>query len=142
MFANPATPLSSGMPAAETVVGDAGTDDTAARGQHTHPRLTSTTVQTLGANGDSTIVFTRTFNAMPGVICLAYKPTDNLPVTFEVKSWTQDGNGNYTGCVIHGSKAQTLPAVLALLSVLISYNIFAGNAVGTQFSCVAIQPSN
>lgn len=142
MFANPQVPLTSLIPAPEGVLPAIGMDDTAARGNHVHQRLSSTTVQVLGANGDATITFTRSFATMPGVICTAYKATDNLPVTFEVKSWVQDGSNNYTGCIIHGSKAQTLPAVIALVGTLINYNVFAGSATGTQFSCVALQASN
>ena len=84
---------------------------------------------------------------MPGVVCTAYKATDNLPVTFEVKSWVMSG-ANYTGCIIHGGKAQTLPNIsgIVLLTNLITalnqFNPFAGDATGTQFSCVAIQASN
>jgi hypothetical protein len=136
------TLLTNTSPAPEAVAAATGAGQYAARDDHKHERLSSVTVQTLGANGDQTITFTRSFASMPGVICTAYKASDNLPVTFEVKSWVQDAQGNYTGCVIHGSKAQTLPTVIALLSALVGFNIFAGNAVGTQFSCIAIQASN
>lgn len=78
---------------------------------------------------------------MPGVVCTAYKPTDTLPVSFEVASWIMSGP-NYVGCVIHGDKARTLPAVLVLLTALINFNTNLGDATGTQFSCVAIQASN
>ena len=135
------------MPAAEQVNAAVGTGDTGARADHVHPRLTSTTVQTLGAGGDVSINFTRTFASMPGVVCTAYKATDNLPVTFEVKSWIMSG-ANYVGCVIHGGKAQTLPNISGvllltnLITALNQFNPFSGDATGTQFSCVAIQASN
>lgn len=147
MFSNPPVPLANTVPMAETVVAAVGAGDSAARNDHAHPRLTSTTVQTLGAGGDVQITFTRTFSKMPGVVCTAYKPTDNLPVTFEVKSWIMDG-ANYAGCVIHGGKAQTLPNVSGvllitpLITALNQFNPFSGDATGTQFSCVAIQASN
>ncbi|MGI4849521.1 MAG: hypothetical protein ACRYGK_15505 [Janthinobacterium lividum] len=140
--------LTTQAPPPEAVVATAGAAGQAARGDHQHPRLTSTTVQTLGVNGDVAITFTRSFSKMPGVVCTAYKETDNLPVTFEVKSWMQDANLNYIGCTIHGGKAQTLPNVAGvvlltnLISALNSFNPFSGNAQGTQFSCVAIQASN
>lgn len=127
---------------------DVGAAASASRADHVHPRLTSTTVQTLGTGGDVNIVFTRSFSKMPGVVCTAYKPTDNLPVTFEVKSWLQDAQNNYIGCTIHGGKAQTLPNIsgIVLLTNLITalnqFNPFSGDASGTQFSCVAIQASN
>ena len=148
MFNNPPVPLATTAPPAETVSGAVGAGSAAARDNHTHPRLTSTTVQVLGAGGDVMINFTRSFATMPGVVCTAYKPTDNLPVTFEVKSWVQDAQNNYTGCVIHGGKAQTLPNVsnvillTNLVAALNQFNPFSGDATGTQFSCVAIQASN
>lgn len=148
MFANPPVPLTSTPPVTEGVAAAVGTGAAAARDNHVHQRLTSTTVQALGANGDVLINFTRAFATMPGVVCTAYKPTDNLPVTFEVKSWVQDAQNNYTGCVIHGGKAQTLPNVsnvlllTNLVAALNQFNPFSGDASGTQFSCVAIQASN
>ena len=147
MFANPPTPLSSTMPVAEQVNAAIGAGETSARADHVHPRLTSTTVQTLGAGGDVSINFTRMFSTMPGVVCTAYTATDNRPVTFEVESWGMSGS-NYAGCVIHGGKAQTLPNIsgIVLLTNLITalnqFNPFSGDATGTQFSCVAIQASN
>lgn len=150
MFANPPVPLAITAPMAETVTPDVGEGQSAARNDHTHPRLTSTTVQTLGTGGDVAITFTRSFSKMPGVVCTAYKPTDNLPVTFEVKSWAMGGAGgtDYLGCVIHGGKAQTLPnisgilLITPLITALNQFNPFSGDATGTQFSCVAIQASN
>lgn len=147
MFANPPVPLSSTPPVAEKVVSAVGAGAAAARNDHAHERLTSTTVQTLGASGNVTVMFTRSFATMPGVVCTAYKPTDSLPVSFEVPSWVMDGS-NYIGCVIHGNKAQALPALtgivllLNLIPALASFNPFAGAADGTQFSCVAILASN
>lgn len=150
MFTNPPVLLSSALPGAETTVAAAGVNEAGSRSDHAHPRLTSTTVQTLLIGGDVTILFTRTFTKMPGVVCTAYKATDNLPVTFEVKSWIMGGVGGleYVGCVIHGGKAQTLPSIsgIVLLTNLIAalnqFNPFSGDATGTQFSCVAIQASN
>lgn len=148
MFANPPVPLTSTAPVQEATAPAVGNAASAARGDHVHPRLTSTTVQSLGAGGDVLINFTRAFATMPGVVCTAYKPTDNLPVTFEVKSWVQDAQNNYTGCTIHGGKAQTLPNVsnvlllTNLVAALNQFNPFSGDASGTQFSCVAIQASN
>lgn len=133
--------LGNQTPVAEAVSPTPGAAGAASRTDHTHPRLTSTTVQTLGAGGNVTVNFTRTFATMPGVVCTAYKVTDNLPVSFEVASWIMS-NGAYAGCVIHGDKSRTLPAVLTLLTALISFNTNLGDATGTQFSCVAIQASN
>lgn len=125
-----------------------GSGNKASRDDHVHARLTSSTVQTLGTGGNVTVTFTRAFAAMPGVICTAYKPNDNLPVSFEVSSWVRDASNNYIGCVIHGSKAQQLPVLTSILllggltGALTGFNPSAGDAAGTQFSCVAIQVSN
>lgn len=136
--------LTTQAPPTEAVAAAVGAGLKASRENHVHKRLTSTTVQTLDGSGNATINFTRTFVAMPGVVLTAYKPADNLPITLEVVagSWIMDGNGEYAGCIIHGSRARTLPSTLSLLSALISYNIFAGDASGVLFSCVAIQVSN
>lgn len=140
--------LATTPPVVEGTTPAVGKGDKASRDDHVHARLTSSTVQTLAAGGNATVTFTRSFSSMPGVICTAYKPNDNLPVSFEVSSWIQDGNGNYNGCVIHGSKAQQLPVLTSILllgnltTALTGFNPYAGSAVGTQFSCVAIQVSN
>lgn len=140
-FANPPVPLTSTAPVQEATAPAVGNAAAAARGDHVHARLTSTTVQALQAGGNATVMFTRSFSTMPGISCTAFKPTDNLPVSFEVPSWIQDAQNNYIGCVIHGSKAQTLPLVIGLLGTLVGYNAFAGDSTGTQFSCIAILAS-
>ena len=152
-FGVPPTPaqlqvlLGDNLPPAEATTAAPGAAVVASRTDHVHPRLTSTTVQVLGAGGNVQVNFTRSFTTMPGVVCTAYKATDNLPVSFEVASWVMSGP-NYVGCVIHGGKAQPLPVLTSilllanLLTALNLYNPAAGDATGTQFSCVAIQASN
>ena len=136
--------LSSAVPGPEATNAVIGLSEAVSRSDHRHPRLTSTTTQNLDVAGNATVMFTKVFPTKPGIACTANKITDNLPVTFEVSSWVMGGAGGveYTGCVIHGSKAQTLPAVIGLLTVLLGFNIFQGNAASVEFSCIAVQASN
>lgn len=139
--------LSNNAPPAETVSPAAGAGGMASRDDHKHPRLSSATVATLNASGEATVTFTRLFAAMPVVICTLYEAADNQPVVFKVKSWTQDANGNYTGCTVKGARSATLPAMAGLtlvtgvISALANFNVFGGSAAGAQFCCLALQPS-
>ncbi len=133
--------LSNNEPPSETVAPAPGAGGLAARDDHKHPRLSSATVNVLGANGEVAIMFTREFSAMPAVTCLLVENADNQPVVFKVKSWTMNDQ-NYAGCVIKGYRMQTLPSVLTLLTQLLSFNVVGGVAVGAQFCCLAIQPSS
>lgn len=145
---NPALALSDTTPAPEKTAPTAGQADQGARADHSHPRLTSATIQALDTNGLAAITFTRLFNAMPAVTCLLYEASDAQPVVFKVKSWAQDGNGAYTGCTIQGYRSSILPALSGILlvgpliSALGNYNVFGGSASGAQFCCIALQPSN
>lgn len=140
--------LSNSAPPAETVAPAAGMGGMASRDDHKHPRLSSATIAALNASGEATVTFTRLFAAMPIVICTLYEAADNQPVVFKVKSWTQDGNGNYTGCTVKGARSATLPAMAGLtlltgvITALGNFNVFGGSAAGAQFCCLALQPSN
>lgn len=139
--------LGDSTPSTEIVTGAAGTAAMASRDDHKHPRVSSATVQVLDASGVATVTFTRTFTALPAVTCLLYEASSAQPVVFKVRNWVQDGNGNYTGCVIQGYRASILPALggIALLTGLVTalanYNVFGGSAAGAQFCCIALQPS-
>lgn len=139
--------LSNDPPPSETVSPLAGAGGMASREDHRHPRLSSATIQTLNASSEATITFSRTFSTMPAVVCLLYEASDSQPVVFKVKSWTQDAQGNYTGCVIRGFRSSILPSLSGILligpliSALASFNVFGGSAAGAQFCCLAIQPS-
>lgn len=141
------TLLSNNAPPAETVSPAAGAGGMASRDDHKHPRLSSATVSTLNASGEAVIAFTRLFAAMPVVICTLYEAADSQPIVFKVKTWAQDGNGNYTGCTIKGYRSATLPAmsgltlVTSLVTALGNFNVFGGSAAGAQFCCLALQPS-
>ena len=140
--------LTNTVPAPEAVTPEAGAGSRAARDDHQHPRLTSATVQALDANGVATVSFTRTFAALPAVTCLLYEASNAQPVVFKVKSWVQDANNNYIGCVVQGARASLLPALsgIALLTGIITalanYHVFGGSAASAQFCCIALQPSS
>lgn len=128
-------------PSTELTGGSAGSDPLRfAMGDHRHPRLTSVTKSTLDGSGLATVTFTRSFATEPGVVLTAIAPGGTQPVTLQVQSWVQSGS-DYTGCIIKGYRAQTLPAVIALLSALINYDIFAGSASGVGVSVIAVQVS-
>lgn len=112
----------------------------AADSGHVHPRLSSAINGTLDANGEKALTFGRTFSTKPVAAFTYAEAADSPPVTFKVKSWIQDGSGNYTGCVIKGYRGQTLPASLTLLTALVSFNVFAGSAAGVEFHFIALQP--
>lgn len=128
-------------PSSEATTAVAGGVDQASRTDHQHPRLTSTATGTLGSNGEATITFTRTFATKPVVSILLVESADNQPIIFKVKSWSQDAQNRYTGCVIKGYRLNTLPATITLLSALVSFSISAGTAVGAEYSLIALQPS-
>lgn len=139
--------LSNRAPISEAVAPTSGASDKASRDDHKHPRLSSATVQALNASGEAVITFTRSFSSLPAVTCLLYEMSDAQPVVFKVKTWTQDGSGNYTGCTIKGARSSLLPALSGvlligpLITALANYNVFGGSAAGAQFCCLAIQPS-
>jgi hypothetical protein len=139
--------LTTANPDAEAVVAKPGTGQSAARDDHQHPRVSSATVQVLDGTGVATVMFTRTFASLPAVACLLYEASAAQPVVFKVRTWVQDAQGNYTGCVIQGNRASLLPSLsgIALLTGLITalsnLNVFGGSAAGAQFCCIALQPS-
>lgn len=111
------------------------------RQDHQHPRLTSTANGTLNAQGEATITFTRVFATKPSVITLYVEAADGQPVVFKVKSWAQNGQGGYTGCVIKGYRSQTIPTNLVTLLLGGVFNLFNGSASGVEYTLVAVTPS-
>lgn len=140
--------LSNNPPPGEGVSSSSGNGGRASRDDHKHPRLSSSTVQSLNGSGEAIITFTRSFTSMPAVTCLLYESSELQPVVFKVKTWAQDGNGNYTGCTIKGYRSSLLPALSGivligpLVTALANFNVFGGSAAGAQFCCIALQPSN
>lgn len=149
-----ATPLSNAIPMGEATAATAGASEAASRGDHQHPRLTSSTRVQLDASGNATVTYTRSFAAKPAIVLTAINPS-GAQVVLEVISDTMTG-GVYTGCVIKGSRARPLPTLNAvsglltavitgvndLVTALTGFNIFGGSAAGVEVSVVAIQPSN
>lgn len=134
--------LSDAMPQPETS-GAAGADQKAARGTHSHPRLTSSTRITLDGSGLATVTYTRSFAAKPAIVLTAINPSGRQ-VQLEVISDIQVG-GLYTGCTLKGSRAALLPTLSVLLTELTKlsgFDVLGGSAAGVEVSVVAIQPSN
>lgn len=134
---------------------------------HQHPRLTSTTKATIVSGSTVAVAFTRTFVSKPGITCTEEPPDTGTmspnPATFRVESWVREvmtptPSGAYTGCVIKVWRSRPLPTmtplsltalltavvtgVNALIAALTNYDIFGASAVGTTFSCIAIQRSD
>jgi hypothetical protein len=152
---------SSATPMPEKTGGATGAADTRyARADHQHPRLTSTTYGTLGSNGQVSIAFTRTFVNKPGINLTETDATaSSQPLVLRSIGWMQDSNGLYTGVIIQGSRAQLLPALTPLstllslvsgvvtgvnlvVTALTNYNIFGGNAAGAAVSVIAVARSD
>lgn len=135
--------LTGNAPISEATTAAVGAGSAAARDDHVHPRLSSTTVQTTDTNGVATVAFTRTFPAAkkPGVVLTGYD-TNSQPLMFEVTGFQTDGGGNFTGCTVKVYRTRTLPATLTLLTDLLNFNIVGGAASNVEFSCVAIMASN
>lgn len=134
-------PLADQIPVAEGGVAQPGSGGNASRMDHVHPRLTATATGILNASGEATIAFTRIFPTKPGLTVTYSESADGQPVVFKVKSWTQDGSLNYTGCVIKGYRAQTIPTNLVTLLLGGVFNLFAASAVGVEYSLIAVQQS-
>lgn len=138
----PTIPLADANPIAESTTAKAGTMGAASRADHEHPRLTATATGVLNASGEATVTFTRTFPTKPGLTSMYAESADGQPVVFKVKTWTTDVNGNFTGCVIKGYRAQAIPANLVSLLLGGVFNLFAGSAAGVEYSLIAVQASS
>lgn len=142
------TPLATTAPVSESTIPVIGSVEAAARSDHQHPRLTSTTMVTLDANNEAVVTFTRTFSKKPGLAITFEESVDGMPISFKVKTWATDGSGNYTGCVIKGYRATLLPTLSGiiligpLISALSNLNIFGGSAQGISVSVIAVQQSS
>lgn len=124
---------------------------------HKHPRLTSTTLATLAADGTSTVMFTRSFSNKPGVVMTEIDASATQPLIMVVQSFVQVG-GLFTGCVVKGYRSQPLPSqnqlsvaslltgvisgVNALASTLTGFNVLGGSAAGASVSVIAIARSD
>lgn len=132
--------LTTTPPPAEANTATAGTMGQAARPDHVHPRLSSASSGTLNASGEATVNFTRTFPTKPSVTLTYAEAADGQPVVFKVKSWIMNGS-DYTGCVIKGYRAQSIPTNLVTLLLGGVFNLFAASASGVDYSIIAVQAS-
>lgn len=123
---------------------------------HQHPRLTSTTYATLGANGQATVMFSRTFTNKPG---LNLTETDASPQTnvlaLRSLNWMMQ-EGRFAGVVIEGKRALALPilnpvsgllgavttGVNVVVNALSGYNVFSGSGAGATVSIIAVARSD
>lgn len=149
----PSVQLTTNPPMSEAVVGAAGGGGTAARDDHQHTRITSSTRVTLDGSGVASVTYTRTYPTKPGVSLIAINPAGQ-PIVLEVVSDTFVG-GVYTGCVIKGSRSRVLPViepvsglltavitgVNSLVTALTGYNIFVP-AANVEVSVIAVMASN
>lgn len=90
----------------------------------------------LDASGLATVLFSKGFDTQPAVALAAIAPGGTQPVILSVDSWIMSG-GQFTGVVVKGYRTRPLPAVIALLSGLVNYDVAAGSAVGVAVSAVA-----
>lgn len=148
-------------PRSEMTGGAVGTLPTRyAREDHQHPRLTSTTYATLGSNSQAVVAFSRSFLNKPGInLTETDAAAGTQPLVLRGLGWVQDANGLYTGVMVQGSRAQILPAltplstlltlvsgvvsgVNALVTMLTNYNVFGGSAAGATISVIAVARSD
>ena len=156
------------VPQPEVTGGKAGLEGMKVPGaKHQNPRLTSTTKATIAVGSTVQIAFTRTFTLPPGITCTEIPPDTGVmsanPATFRVESWTREvmaptPSGAYTGCVIKAWRSRPLPTmaplsltalltavvtgVNAFITALTNFDIFGASAVGTTFTCIAVQRSD
>lgn len=144
-----AVPFADTVPMPEVKAGSAGTAPLVPRADHQHPRLTSAQTGALDANGQQTIMFTRTFTAEPAVSILAVENDTKSPPDFKVKQFLDDTGAAwatgkpYGGAIVYGSRARTLPTLTAVLTDLLKlsgYNV-TEPAAGVKFSIIALQAS-
>lgn len=149
---------SSSTPSSEANDGMAGTNSNFyAQEGHRHPRLTSTTVASLAADGTATVNFTRMFTAKPGVVMTEIDSSSTQPLVMVVQSFVMTA-GFYSGAVIKGYRSQALPAqsqmsLASLLTAVVTginniassltgFNVFGGSTAGSMVSVIAVARSD
>ena len=157
--------LSNDPPKSEAKVATAGAAPKATRDDHQHPRLTSATTATTDANGQATILFTRTFTAMPSIDLCALEdnanPTPGMKVrrflkTNNTSTWSEGDTDPVTGCVVYASRTIALPQMTAITGITlvttlvpVLNTLFAGlsgflptaPAGNLKFTIIAVQTS-
>lgn len=157
--------MSNATPMSETTGGASGAAVSIPRDDHQHPRLTSTTPQVSGANGQTTIMFTRGFDKRPGTTFTIVENNTNPVPDFKVqKRLRKDGQdwvstsdqaidaNRIWGCVVYGQRARANPVLnlsgivligplLTALGVLSGYAPFTPLEAGIDFSAIAVASS-
>jgi hypothetical protein len=128
---------------------------------HTHPRITQGMNGTLGAAGEATVMFPKAFARKPLPFFSYTETADSGVVIIKVKQWLgADGNawvsGDYAGAVIKGYRSRKLPSqtpvtglltavitgINAIVTAITDFDTFAGNAVGVEYSMLAVPPTS
>lgn len=162
--------FSSDTPRAETPAGAVGNMGKVPHADHQHPRLTSSTSGTTGADGTATLAFTRSFATLPGVVLTAIENNTSAGPSLKVMKWktknaqgqlvdrstTQGSTETYDGCVVYAWRGRSLPTqqplnVLTLLGgVITGLNNLIGALSGYEpyvaassvaFTFIAVQSS-
>lgn len=148
-------------PSSEAIGGARGQSETFfAREDHQHPRLTSTTYATLDAQGQATVMFSRSFANKPG-LNLTETDADPAAMSISLRSnqWMMSENGRFVGVVIQGRRERALPVINALsgsitlvgtlvtalngvFAALSRFNVFGAPAFGASVSVIAVARSD
>ena len=97
--------------------GSIGTEaNTFARGDHQHPRITSSVPLTLNAQGQGVATFSRPFTSEPLPAFAQMPPMTLGPCIFLVESWVMDGT-DFVGANVRGYRLAA-PQNLAAVTVL------------------------
>lgn len=170
MVAQAIPSFSSDTPRAETPAGAVGNMGKVPHADHQHPRLTSSTAGTTGADGTATLAFTRSFATLPGVVLTAIENNTSAGPSLKVMKWkTKNAQGqlvdrstaqgsteSYDGCVVYAWRGRALPtqqpiSVVSLLTgVITGLNNLIGALSGYEpyvaasnvaFTFIAVQSS-
>lgn len=138
--------LGNNTPLPEGATAIAGSTPLASKVDHQHPRLSATNIGVLAGDGTATLIFTRLFSIKPSIIVAGEENNNNPVPRFKVKSWTQDGSNNFTGCIIFGDRARALPALGGILLIGPLIAALAGYlpyepAAGAAYLSIAIASS-
>lgn len=135
--------LATMLPSAESKEAAPGRAEQASRADHTHPRLTSASNHTLGADGTVEVTFTRTFDREPVIACLSLASMDPVPDFTATPIKTGDV---WTGARIYGERKRALPLLTGILVVGPLITALSGfkpwePAAGARVSVIALQAS-
>lgn len=151
-------PIDTAVPPPEKTGGAAGSGGKIADSRHQHPRMSSATYVTLGANAKAQVDFTRTFPTKPTLTFAEVEAVEtSQPVICRALTWIRNPGGDYIGVVIQGFRFRPLPTqnpvsvgslltgvitgLNSLISSLTGFSVTGGSAVGAEISVIALQQS-